>query len=136
MGNIYDQCDAAIAAFGLPRGGAPIAILCRGLIDNNGNVIAVTDSAGRLLLPAGILLRESVSDTLTAVGTTQATALALTSEINRLTTVAAGTGVSLPAAVPGLTVYVINHGANPLQVYGAGTDQIDDIATATCVTQM
>jgi hypothetical protein len=82
------------------------------------------------------LLAETVAEGLTATGTTQATALALTADINRLTTVGANSGVLLPPSLPGLTVIVINHGANPVQVYGAGTDTIDDVATATGVAQM
>lgn len=81
-------------------------------------------------------LFESASDGLTAAGTTQATALQLSSEINRVTTVAVGSGVMLPASSPGLTVLVINSGANPVQVYGSGTDTIDGVATATGVQQM
>lgn len=44
--------------------------------------------------------------------------------------------MKLPASAPGLEVTVINHGANPMQVYGAGTDTINDVATATGVSQM
>ncbi len=82
------------------------------------------------------LFTESAADALTAAGTTQGTALALTKELNRFTTVGALSGATLPAAAPGLTIIVINSGANPLQVYGAGTDTIDDVATATGVSQM
>jgi hypothetical protein len=38
--------------------------------------------------------------------------------------------------VAGLELLVINHGANAMQVYGSGTDTIDDQATATGVSQM
>jgi hypothetical protein len=61
----------------------------------------------------------------------------LTGNINRVTTVAtAGDSVLLPPSAPGLDVIVINKGANPMQVFGSGTDTIDDIATATGVSQM
>lgn len=84
------------------------------------------------------LLYESATDGITAhAGGGQASAVALTTEVNRVTTVAtAGDSVKLPASAPGLTVIVINHGANSLQVYGAATDTIDDVATATGVSQM
>lgn len=97
------------------------------------------------------LIFESVGEGLTAAGTTQATALQLAAELNRITTVGAGAGVLLPSTKitpvsgpnagvinpgAGQTIMVINHGANPLQVYGNGTDTINDIATATGVTQM
>jgi hypothetical protein len=81
---------------------------------------------------------ESVTDGITAhSGGGQASAVPLTTEINRITTVAAlGDSVLLPLSVAGLTIIVINHGANPCQVFGAGTDTVDDVATATGVSQM
>jgi hypothetical protein len=82
------------------------------------------------------LFYELAADNLVAAGNSQATALATTSQTTRLATVAAGTGILLPPSAPGLEVMVINHGANTLQVYGLGTDTIDDIATATGVGQM
>ena len=97
------------------------------------------------------LIFESVGEGLTATGTTQATALQLAAELNRITTCGAGAGVILPSTKinpvsgpnagvvnPGVgqTIMIINHGANPLQVYGNGTDTINDVATATGVTQM
>ena len=86
----------------------------------------------------GSLPCESAADSLTAFATGgQAGALALTAQMNRVTTVAtAGDSVKLPPATPGLDIFVINHGANSMQVFGAGTDTIDDVATATGVPQM
>jgi len=55
---------------------------------------------------------------LTATGTTQGTALALTTETSDVTTVAANTGVILPAYVQtGARFVVRNRGANTLKVY-------------------
>ena len=89
------------------------------------------------------LLYESNIDNLTAFpGGGQTNALQLTSEMNRITTVAtAGDSVRLPSTVAvlpngGLTVFIVNHGANPMQVYGFGTDTIDDQATTSGVSQM
>ena len=84
------------------------------------------------------LLYESVTDNLTAhAGGGQASALALTSELNRVTTVAtANDSVALPASAAGLSIVVVNSGANPMQVFGAGTDTINNVATATGVSQM
>jgi hypothetical protein len=81
---------------------------------------------------------ESSADNLTAhAGGTQAAALPLLNEINRITTVASpADSVVLPKSVAGMTVMVINHGANAMQVFGLGTDTIDDVATATGVSQM
>lgn len=89
------------------------------------------------LAPNG-LLYESAADNLTAAaGGGQAGALPLAAETNRIATVAAaGDSVKLPASAPGLTIIVINHGANSCQVYGLGADTINDAATATGVPQM
>jgi hypothetical protein len=84
------------------------------------------------------LVAEPAADTIIAhAGGGQALATVLTAEINRISTVAAsGDSIMLPASKPGLDVIVINHGANPMQVYGSGTDTINDVATATGVSQM
>jgi hypothetical protein len=84
------------------------------------------------------LLFESAGEGLTAhAGGGQGSATPLTAEVNRVTTVAtAGDSVVLMAAAAGLTIVVINHGANAMQVYGNGTDQIDDVASGTGVSQM
>jgi len=59
-----------------------------------------------------------VTDALTALGSTQGTALTLPSNVNRFTTVAASTGAIVPAtAQPGDEYIVANSGANALLVY-------------------
>ena len=97
-------------------------------------------AASVIYLSKGGLFYESAQDTITAhAGGGQASATQLSNEVNRITTVAtAGDSVALPAAVAGLTLVVINHGANPCQVYGnaAAGDTINDVATATGVSQM
>lgn len=77
----------------------------------------------------------STEDTITAhAGGGQSAARQLTSQYNRLTTVAtAADSVKLPVSVPGMDVMIINDGANSAQVFGSGTDTIDAIATATGV---
>ena len=84
------------------------------------------------------LFYESFTDSITAhAGGGQALAAVLVAEINRITVVATpGDSVKLPASAAGLTIVLINHGANPMQVFGAGTDTIDDVATAVGVSQM
>lgn len=80
----------------------------------------------------------SVSTGLTAhSGGTQAAALQLVAAINEVTTVAAANdSVALPLAVAGMQVLVENAAAtNSMQVYGAGTDTINAVATATGVAQ-
>lgn len=79
---------------------------------------------------------QSVSDNLTAhAGGGQANALPLTSAINRVATVGtAADSVALPLAAKGLSVTVANDAAsNSMQVFGAGTDTIDSVATGTGV---
>ena len=99
------------------------------------------------------LFYESVTDSITAfAGGGQTSATALTTEVNRVTTVATiGDSVMLPSTATigsannsayeqlsgqGATILVINHGANAMQVFGSGTDTIDDLASGTGVQQM
>ena len=103
---------------------------------NKGDVSSLA-IPGLGLAPASLFF-ESYTDGIVAGTTlTQAGATPLVSEINRVSTSSvSGAGVLLPASAPGLTIMVINHGANPITVYGSGTDTIDDSAYATGVTQM
>ena len=70
-------------------------------------------------------LTKSVSGTVTAAGTTQGTATALTKTINMVTTATASQGVKLPSAVAGLTIKVINTTAVTIVVYPNTSDVID-----------
>lgn len=86
-------------------------------------------------------LFESQGDSITAhSGGGQGSALQLAAELNRITTAAATSApydsIALPASKAGLTIFVTNHGSNPIQVFGVTPDTIDDVATATGVTQM
>lgn len=79
---------------------------------------------------------------ITAAGTTQATATPLTAVINQLDTVSSSTGVNLPPSKgttkqPYSFCIIINNGASPVQVYAAQgtTDTINGTAGATGVTQ-
>ena len=92
------------------------------------------------------LFRKGTSVALTATGTTQAGALGLVQNFNEVTTVAASSGVRLPAgttqSVTGLEVTVWNAGANTLNVYPPTSAQIgalgvnnpDTIAAGACKT--
>lgn len=77
------------------------------------------------------LFYESAADNLTAyAGGGPSPTLQLTAETNRIAVVATpGDSVALPPSAPGLTIIIINHGANTLQVFGAGADTIDDLTT-------
>lgn len=71
---------------------------------------------------------ESVNSAITAAGTTQATATALISDYNIVTTVTASAyGVKLPVPIPGNSVYIVNNGTNTLQVYPASGGSIDGL---------
>jgi hypothetical protein len=66
----------------------------------------------------------------------QGSATPLTKLINRVSTVATqGDSVRLPASAAGLAITIINAGAQAMQVFGAGTDTINGVATATGVSQ-
>jgi hypothetical protein len=81
--------------------------------------------------------RGSAANGLTAAGTTRADALQLTAAINQLGTVAASTGVVLPASATvgvGGNVRIYNDGSNAAKVYALGSDTIDNAAGTTGVT--
>lgn len=66
----------------------------------------------------------------------QSAATQLVGGFNRVdTVVTAADSVKLPLAVAGLEIYVINNTSTSMQVYGAGTDTINSVATATGVAQ-
>lgn len=87
---------------------------------------------------ANNLFYETAQSGITAkAGGGQSGAFQITTQTARVNTVAsAGDSVMLPAALAGLEVILINHGANPMQVFGNGTDTIDDVAAGTGVSQM
>ena len=100
---------------------------------------ALLSSGGGLLMGDrfnGVL--DSADDALTAhAGGGQAGALVLQSLINRVATVAtSGDSVALPPSIPGLSITLINSGANPMQVYGSGSDTINDVASGTGIAQL
>lgn len=51
------------------------------------------------------------------------------------TSAGANDSVKLPPGYPGLEVTIFNGGNNSIQVFGSGTDRINEIATGTGVTQ-
>lgn len=105
--------------------------------DALGNVVKTVTPLS-VNFPIGIALT-GVENTLTAAaGGTQAAAVALNASkaVHRVTVVGSGNdSVSLPAATgSGRLHLVINSAAaNSMQVFGAGTDTINDVATATGV---
>ena len=92
--------------------------------------IASPTFTGTATLPAGSNapgLLGSSSSAVTATGTTQGTATALTSDINVVTTSTAGTGlgVVIPGATAGKYVVVKNRSANAINVYPSTGHQFD-----------
>ena len=70
-----------------------------------------------------------VAGTVSAAGTTQGTATALTASKNLVTTVAASSGVSVPLAEIGDDILIYNDGANTLTVYPPTSGKINNAAT-------
>jgi hypothetical protein len=112
--------------------------------DTTGALLGIQRGTGNPMLPvlpglpASGFIVETSKDNITAFpGGGQTNATLLTVQTNRITTVTtSGDSVRLPASAPGVEVTVINHGANPMQVYGLVTDTVNDVATATGVSQM
>ena len=78
----------------------------------------------------------SSADALTAhSGGGKSSALALTANINRVSTVAAvHDSVLAPPAGPGGLAVFINDGANAMDIYGAGSDTLNDVVTTSPTT--
>jgi hypothetical protein len=88
--------------------------------------------AGGISAPAAGALLGSVATSLTAAGSTQATALALGSAINAISTAAASTGVILPStATPGDQIFIYNGGANTVTVYPAVGGTLNNLSANT-----
>lgn len=90
---------------------------------------------------SGSFLTENAQDGIVAAGITQAAATQIITQTARVGTAGAPVGgippgVRLPLSAAGLELVIINHSANPIQVYGSGSDTIDDIAGSVGVQQM
>ena len=77
----------------------------------------------------------SVGTGISAAGTVQGNATVIAKQINVVSTVATGSGVVLPAAVAGMTIYITNTTANSLLVYPASGGAINSLATNAALTQ-
>jgi len=72
----------------------------------------------------------SVATALTAAGTTQATALSITADVNFVSTVGASSGVIVYNGVIGDSVFIMNDaGANALTVYPPVGGKFNNLAT-------
>jgi hypothetical protein len=92
-------------------------------LNSSGNITAPSHIAN-----TGYFIR-SVSASVSAAGTVQGNATALTTEFNRVSTVASGSGVVLPTATAGMTVVIVNTSANTLLVYPASGAAINSLST-------
>jgi hypothetical protein len=81
-------------------------------LTSSGNITGANVKANAFMI-------NGVTTGITAAGTQQSNATALTTSINIVTTTSSGTGVALPTAVGGMMVSVINAGGNSLAVYPA-----------------
>ena len=95
----------------------------------NGNV-----SVGNLL-QSNFTFR-SVQTSISAAGTVQANATALTKELNLVSTVSAGQGVRLPTAVAGMVVLITNSSATNVNVYPATGAAINTLAANAAYTHV
>ena len=73
---------------------------------------------------SGYVIR-SVATAISAAGTAQGNATAITKEMNVVSTVASGAGVILPTAVAGMVISITNTSANSLAVYPATSAAIN-----------
>lgn len=84
-------------------------------------------------IPAAAAAADTVSSVatgLTATGTTQGTALAISADVNFVSTVGANSGVILYNGVIGDSVFVMNDGgANALTVYPPVGGKVNNLAT-------
>jgi hypothetical protein len=95
-------------------------------IDGNADISGTLGVTGITTFSARTL--RAVAAAVSAAGTDQAGATALTAEINNVTTVASGAGVRLTESV-GTKFVVRNAGANALNVYPPSGDAIDGLGT-------
>jgi len=81
-------------------------------------------------------LYDTASGIVAQADTTKANATRLNAVHNLVATVAgAADSVLLPPGYVGLEITIVNDGAESMQVFGSGSDTINDVATGTGVAQ-
>jgi hypothetical protein len=107
-------------------------------ITSTGTLTSLTVS-GNITAQANVTVTgyriRSVGTGITAAGSTQGTATAITKEMNVVSTVATGAGVVLPTAVAGMVISITNTSANALLVYPATSAAINTGATNASYSQ-
>jgi hypothetical protein len=73
------------------------------------------------------------NNAVSAAGSTQGTATALTVDYNVITTVASSTGVKLPTATAGRRIVIVNKGANTLSIYPATGGAINALSANAAI---
>ena len=101
------------------------------LVVSNGSTWSSTTSGVTLTTPS---ITFSTTASVSAAGTTQGTATALTNDYNVVTTVGASSGVVLPTATVGRRIIVVNKGANALAIYPASGAAIDALAANAAIS--
>jgi len=91
--------------------------------------LAIDIMKGGLSAGTSKAINGQVNSAVSAAGTTQTDATALTTSISVITTAAASTGVRLPACEIGDEVDILNLGANTLTVYPDSGARINAVAT-------
>lgn len=91
---------------------------------------------GRALNKLSLLIGGTQNNIVAQADGTKANATPITACKARITSAAgANDSVLLPPGYPGLEVTIYNHGGNIIQVFGAGLDTINGIATGTGIAQ-
>jgi hypothetical protein len=96
---------------------------------NNEDISVTFDGTNWIVIDT--LFFRNIGTSISAAGTNQATATALSNVFNVVTTVASGQGVVLPSPKAGDVVIVANQGANALSVYPASGHSINNLSTNT-----
>lgn len=88
----------------------------------------------KIIAATGRVAFKSLATGISAAGTTQGTATALTASFNEITTVAAGQGVVLPSPEAGEIMLIANQGANAMNVYPASGHSINNLTTNASIS--
>ncbi len=102
-----------------------------------GGVVAATGNVSGANIVATSYHIRSIETGITAAGSTQGTATALTKEINVVSTVSSGAnGVVLPTGVAGMVLIINNTSANTLNVYPAANAAINSGSANAAYTHL
>lgn len=88
-------------------------------------------TALKMMAASGRVALKTNGSGLSAAGTTQGTATAITNQTNDFTTVAASSGAILPSPEQGEFIFVANSGANAMALYPASGHSINALAANT-----